>query len=641
MHTTCPQCREPLPGSGYAGLCPRCVAGSLAEAWDFLQDAPLPAPGGIPVVAGWTVTGPLGAGGQGIVWRAVQDEDDIPGALKVFRQSNSSGVESGSRMETEADALSRLDHHCIVKVLDSGTAEDGRFFIVTELVEGCDLHHLLQAERLSPERALRIARCVAGALEHAHSQGIIHRDVKPANVLTGRDGTVKLGDFSLARAAAPAVISVTLDGTAFGTPYYLAPEVMRGAPATAAADLYALGVMLYEMLTGAPPAGRFARVSEKCAVPREADTLVESLLAEDPGRRPASAAEAAKRLDVLQQKLSGMAAAKLRRRRWTVAAAAAGVAMLAAAAGYLVPRAVPPPAPPPLWNAQGFPNPLAATPSTPFTNGLGMTFVPVPGLEGLLVSCYETRQSEWESFREAATGPAGAVWREVSGTTEQIRAPLYVLTASGWVSQRGPGGWPDPGFAVPPGSAAFGINYQLARQFCAWLTWREQLEGRLGKDQFYRLPTDMEWSLAAGLPPERGASPRERHAALPEGEPLYPWGTEWPPPPGFANYAGREARTDSWPADWLSLKLRKDEFPRVGPAGSFPPNAHGLYDLWGNVWEWCDDRASLVSTEYVLRGASWVDGGYDVQLRRDFREFRVPGYRSTTTGFRCVLVAGK
>ena len=182
------------------------------------------------------------------------------------------------------------------------------------------------------------------------------------------------------------------------------------------------------------------------------------------------------------------------------------------------------------------------------------------------------------------------------------------------------------------------MNLLQAQRFCAWLTWREQREGRLGPGQFYRLPADEEWSAAAGLPPEPGATPEERHQKLPEGEPLYPWGTsQWPPAPGFGNYAGSEARDSAWPVNWLSLRERNDSYPRVAPPGQFGENANGLFDLWGNVWEWCETRRNLVSNLGTLRGGSWVDGGYSFQFRRDFRRFEQPSRRQTDTGFRCVL----
>jgi formylglycine-generating enzyme required for sulfatase activity len=290
-------------------------------------------------------------------------------------------------------------------------------------------------------------------------------------------------------------------------------------------------------------------------------------------------------------------------------------------------------------NERGFPNPAAATRDAPWVNSQGMAFLPVPGLHGRLVARLETRMDDWRAFLTSVTGPDAAEWEAAFGQSHEVRAAMHQLLPGGWTQQASERRRePVANFAEQPGSAAWGMNWQMARRFCSWLTWKEQRDGRLGPGEFYRLPTDMEWSTAAGLPPEPGATPKARHEALPPEHDRYPWGPAWPPPAEFANYAGQEARDANWPVLWHSLRLAKDAFPRVATAGSFPPNPHGLHDLWGNVWEWCEDRMDLVSSDYVLRGGSWVDGGYDVQLRRDFRYGRGAGYRDSTTGFRCVLV---
>lgn len=140
---------------------------------------------------------------------------------------------------------------------------------------------------------------------------------------------------------------------------------------------------------------------------------------------------------------------------------------------------------------------------------------------------------------------------------------------------------------------------------------------------------------AAGVRHHAGGAPR----SPPAGEAIYPWGTNlWPPPPGFGNYGGTEARDNNWPAAWQSLSFQNDSYARVAPAGMFGENVHGLVDLWGNVWEWCDSRRNLVSNVATLRGGSWVDGGYRNQFRRDFRRFEEPTRRQTDIGFRPVLV---
>ena len=632
----CPECHATLPADAVAGLCPRCVAKSLAQSWDVLmQPVEVKADGEKPVVPGWELLEPVGAGGQGIVWRAARLEEDELGAVKVFRGRE---VENAARMEAEAAALRALEHAGIVRVLDSGTAPDGSFFIVTEFIEGCDLQRLMQAQRLTADRALEIAARVTEAVGHAHERGLVHRDLKPANVLIARDGAVKLADFSLARDLDSAKkITMTREGMTFGTPYYLAPEVMRGEPAEVTADLYAIGVMLYEMLTGAPPAGRFSRVSEKGDLPREVDRLIESLLAEEPSKRPASAKEVLEKLSKIDALRRGELAARLRKHRWKLVGGIAAGLVLAGVIGYSIPREPPPPPAPPKLNAKGFPNPAAATRAEPWKNSLEMSFIPVPDLRGLLVARHETRMGDY--MRYVHDLETSEDWRKAYGAEQSTRIHITDVRPNGWQSL------PSLPFnldmlvvtKLSPDSAACGVNYFQASRFCAWLTWREQRDGRIAPGEYYRLPTDEEWSLAAGLPAETEPDVEKRHLSLPKGA-AFPWGKGWPAPRHFANYAGQEARDAQWPSAWLSLPEANDDYPRVSPVGGFAESKTGLFDLWGNVWEWCDTKRNLVSNQMILRGGSWVDGGYPGQLRTDFRRFERPNLRETCMGFRCVLV---
>lgn len=590
----------------------------------------------VPDVPGWLLEAPCGAGGQGVVWRAVRETDEQPGAVKVFRTSS---PEQAARLDAEAEILTKLDHVGIVCILDHGSLPDGSLFLVTEYVDGCDLARLMRAARLAPERVLAIASQVADALAHAHSRGVVHRDLKPANIMDSGDGAVRLLDFSFASGAQPGAETLTLSGTAFGTPYYMAPERLRHAgdtPAGPESDIYALGVLLYEMLTGAPPLGRYGRASEKSGMPRETDSLLDTMLAESPAARPV-AGEVQRRLAQLGTLLKRCASRrKWRRRLWTGAAVAAGIAA-AWAAGYSAPRPAVEISVPAL-NAKGFPNPAAATRDQLWTNSLNMSFRPVPGQRSILLSVYETRMSEWQEFERFQQGPEGAEWEAVGGSLLSARFPIQTLTLAGWTTQPVRDLAPDPGFSPPPQAAAWGMTWAMGRRFCAWLTWREQKQGRIGPGEYYRLPMDAEWSAAAGVTEETGTTPQDRHRSLPQSAPRFPWGDDFPPPPGFANYAGTEARDLTWPPVWLSLTVQNDAFPRVSPVGAFPPNAAGFHDLWGNVWEWCEDQASPSATDGVLRGGSWTEGGYQAQFRRDFRFMRPRRARDTATGFRCVLV---
>jgi serine/threonine-protein kinase len=193
----------------------------------------------------------ISEGGMATVYTARRMADGSIVALKVLREQYASDAEFIERFQREAKAVSELAHPHMVRVYDSG--RDGSVhYIAMEYVEGANLKEYIRREgRLAPERALQIAAQVCEALEFAHSHNIVHRDIKPQNILLTRDGQLKLTDFGIARALSSATITQT--GTVLGSVQYLSPEQARGSAVGRAADIYALGVVLYEMVTGQLP----------------------------------------------------------------------------------------------------------------------------------------------------------------------------------------------------------------------------------------------------------------------------------------------------------------------------------------------------------------------------------------------------
>lgn len=196
---------------------------------------------------------PLGDGGMATIWRAVDEQLDREVAVKLLRPQFSSDPGFAARFKLEARSAGGLSHPNIVSVYDYGTdGQDGEQYIVMELVEGRDLSGVLRERgSLSTDDAARIAIAVASALEAAHRKGIVHRDVKPGNILITDDGDVKVTDFGIARAVAEA--SMTVTGTTLGSVHYFSPEQARGDEVTGASDVYSLAIVLYEMLTGRRP----------------------------------------------------------------------------------------------------------------------------------------------------------------------------------------------------------------------------------------------------------------------------------------------------------------------------------------------------------------------------------------------------
>src|SRR5919106_3303727 len=196
---------------------------------------------------------PLGEGGMATIWRAIDEQLDREVAVKILRPQFSSDPGFAARFKQEARAAGGLSHPNIVGVYDYGTdGPDGEQYIVMELVTGRDLSAILRERHsLSIDDSVRIAIGVASALEVAHRKGIVHRDVKPGNILITDGGDVKVTDFGIARAVSEA--SMTVTGTTLGSVHYFSPEQARGDEVTGVSDVYALGIVLFEMLTGRRP----------------------------------------------------------------------------------------------------------------------------------------------------------------------------------------------------------------------------------------------------------------------------------------------------------------------------------------------------------------------------------------------------
>jgi len=244
------------------------------------------------------------SGGMASVWRAHDDVLARTVAVKILHPDLSSDREMFERFSREAVAAASLSHPSVVRVFDTGT-DDGICFIVMELVQGTTLAELIEAGPLEPEQAAAIARGILDALVHAHEAGIVHRDVKPGNVLVDPTGAVKVADFGIAKAAFAAE-DITLTGKLLGTARYLAPEQVTGGAIDGRADLYATAIVLYEMLTGRVPfeaetelATATLRLTTdprppgdlRAGIPREIDTIVMRALAREPDGRFASAGE--------------------------------------------------------------------------------------------------------------------------------------------------------------------------------------------------------------------------------------------------------------------------------------------------------------------------------------------------------------
>ena len=241
-----------------------------------------------------------------------------------------------------------------------------------------------------------------------------------------------------------------------------------------------------------------------------------------------------------------------------------------------------------------------------WTNSLGMIFVPVSHTRAAF-SIYETRVQDYAAF--AATNPRldGTNWNHAlyHGVTPVSTSPDHPVV---------------------------NVSRNDAEAFCTWLTKTERTAGKISAAAIYRLPTDEEWSWAIGIGDrETGATPKDKNAKV---ENVYPWGTQFPPPPGAGNFADQAAL--NYFTNWPHIEGYDDGFVTTSPVGSFTPNALSIYDLAGNAMEWCGDDYDASHKQGVLRGGSWINCG-PKSLLSSYREHVAPARFSVATGFRCVL----
>lgn len=596
------------------------------------------------LLPGYRLVSLLGRGGMGAVYRAIQVRLERPVAIKLLPAEMATDRGFVARFEREARTLARLHHPGIVGIHDFGQTETGHYYFIMEYVEGNNLRELLRAGRLDVPEVLAVVEQLCDALQAAHHEGIVHRDIKPENVLINREGFVKLADFGLSRPPREEnAANLTQSNIVMGTPQYMAPEQQTSATqADHRSDIFALGVMLYEMLTGHTPSSVVDLPSHEVRVDVRLDEVVVKALQKQPERRYQAVNELKSDVERIRNTPSPEARTETPdpetpspffRSRLGMASGVVVLTVVLAGGGWQwmhrtkagasisaspveagndsatsakeAPGASPKDLPA-----------TAATTAQPFVNSLGLSFVPIPRTH-VLFGTTPVRVQDFRAFVEATHYDA-------TGDGEV----LIDGVVTGGLPKDKAGSWLHPGFAQEEDHPVVDVSWLDGVAFCEWLSNKEH--------RHYRLPTDREWSCALGIDEieDPQATPEKRGMAK---EDLYPWGKGWPPPPNIGNLPDRTI-VEAYPTFGFDhLADYRDGYLTSSPVTAFRRNPFGLYDMIGNVQQWCEDWSNAKCEQRVIRSISFAYGRKD-SLRSTHRSVDVPTHRKPSYGFRCVLV---
>ena len=302
----CPKCKSAIFADAPGGLCPHCLLQFVAISTggaDFpLEDR---SPPDLEIIRAafpqLEILELIGQGGMGAVYKARQPKLDRIVALKILPMRLARESTFAERFEREGRLLARLNHPNIVGVYDFGQSS-GLYYLIMEYVDGVNLRQAFASARFTPQQALSVIPKICEALQFAHDEGVLHRDIKPENILLDTKGRVKIADFGIAKfAGVDDKTGLTATGATIGTPHYMAPEqIERPADVDHRADIFSLGVVFYEMLTGELPLGRFSAPSERFStVDTRIDDVVMRALEKDRERRQQSANEVRTQVEML------------------------------------------------------------------------------------------------------------------------------------------------------------------------------------------------------------------------------------------------------------------------------------------------------------------------------------------------------